>query len=67
MHHSEDINEFGGGEVQFWIADAGSIHLKAISPNGDPTELTADEARQIAAALLRAANEPDEADPSKQR
>ena len=43
------------GEVSLWIADGGSIHLNAVSPYGDPTELTAELARELAAALLEAA------------
>jgi hypothetical protein len=39
---------------------AGAIHLKAADPHGDPTELTAQMAREVAAALLELARQLDE-------
>ena len=48
------------GEVYLWIEDGGSIHLKAASPYGDPTELSSEMAREVAAALLNAAKLLDE-------
>lgn len=36
-----------------WIAEGdGSLMLKAISPHGDPVELSAAEIQQLCAALL---------------
>ncbi len=37
--------------VSLWIEQGSSIHLKSIAAFGDPVELTAEEARQIAKAL----------------
>lgn len=39
-------------DVYCWLEQESSIMLKAVSRSGDPVELTADEARAIAAALL---------------
>ena len=49
-------------QAQMWIEQDSSIHLKAVSPYGDPIELTADDAREIATALLRLAAELDALD-----
>ncbi len=50
-----DNSKFVNGDVRFWIEQESSIHLKAVTSHGDPVELTAVEAREIAAALLKAA------------
>jgi hypothetical protein len=44
-----------GGDVCAWIEQASSIHLRAADPSGDPVELTAAEACEIAGALIRLA------------
>ena len=55
MSAKPKIQSFAGGEVQFWIEQDSSIQLRAVSSHGDPVELTADEAREVAAALIAAA------------
>lgn len=54
------------GEAYFWIEQQSSIHLKAVSPAGDPIELTAAEARAMAIALARLADELDAIDGNEQ-
>ena len=54
-----EVLKFAGGELYFWIEHESSIHLKAVSSHGDPIELTAEDAREIAAALLSAAEQLD--------
>ena len=39
------------GEVSAWVD--GGIHLKAVTPSGDPVELSAEEARALLSALSR--------------
>jgi len=39
-------------DVCCWLEYDSSVMLKAVTKSGDPVELTADEARAIAAALL---------------
>ena len=39
------------GDVYCWLEQESSVMLKAVTRFGDPVELTADEARAIAAAL----------------
>jgi len=55
MSSDTDLNRFSNGEVYFWIEQESSIHLKAATSHGDPVELTATEAREIATRLLEAA------------
>jgi hypothetical protein len=45
-----------------WIEQEASIHLKAITDEGDPLELSAAEARAVADALRRLADALDELD-----
>jgi len=52
-----DVKLFANGEVAMWTADERSIHLKAISAHGDPVELNAEEARELAGELLRLASQ----------
>jgi hypothetical protein len=42
-------------DVRAWVEQGSSIHLKAVTASGDPVELTVDEARAVADALLRLA------------
>jgi hypothetical protein len=52
-----DMRSLAGGDVQVQIPpDGGSVHLKAVSPYGDPVELSATEAREVAHALLQLAD-----------
>jgi hypothetical protein len=43
--------ELSNGEVRAFIEQE-AIHIMAVTTDGDPVELTADEARTLAAALL---------------
>lgn len=52
MNAQSGPHEFVDGCVRFWIEQESSIQLKAVTPHGDPVELTATEARNIATALL---------------
>jgi hypothetical protein len=57
MNANPEIHSFSDGEVTFWIEQGETIHLKAVSPHGDPTELTEAEAKKLALALLDAVNQ----------
>jgi hypothetical protein len=59
MSAKHEVQSFVDGEVSFWIEQESSIHLKAASSQGDPAELTAEDAREIAAALIAAAQKID--------
>jgi hypothetical protein len=65
MSTEHQVQSFADGEVRFWIEQESSIHLKAVSAHGDPTELTAEDAREIAAALIAAAQKLDALDSPK--
>lgn len=47
------------GEISVSVEQESSIHLKAVSPFGDPVELNAEEAKELAALLLKFAEEID--------
>jgi hypothetical protein len=64
MSTEHRVQNFVGGEVCLWIEQDASIHLKAVSPYGDPVELTADSEREIAAALHSAAAQLEATDDS---
>jgi hypothetical protein len=65
MSNKKQVHRFAGGEVSFWIEQDSSIHLRAVSSHGDPVELTAADAREIAAALMTAAQKLDGLDSPK--
>lgn len=44
------------GDIVVWSEQSSSICLKAITPVGDPVELSSDEARDLANELLRLAD-----------
>ena len=46
-----------GQEVYCWVEQQSSVMLKAVTRHGDPVELTAIEARELAKVLLRLADE----------
>jgi len=61
MSSKHQVQRFAEGDVYFWLEQDSSIHLKAVS-GSDPVELTADEARAIAAALISVAQQLDDLD-----
>jgi len=65
MSTEQQVQKFADGEVYFWLEQDSSIMLKAASGHGDPVELTADDAREIAAALILAAQKLDALDSPK--
>jgi len=62
MNTQTGLHEFAEGEVYFWIEQESSVHLKAVSADHDPVELTAAEARDIGNALLKVADKLDALD-----
>ena len=50
------------GEVRAWIEQGTSVHLRAVTREGDPVELSVNEVKRLAAALtaLAARLERDE-------
>jgi len=48
------------GDVRAW-RDGGSVQLKAVTKEGDPADLSGDEARRVAHRLVELADEADEA------
>jgi len=44
-------------DVYGWVEQESSVMFKAVTRHGDPVELTAEEARSVAAALLTLAEQ----------
>jgi hypothetical protein len=44
------------GEVALWDDDGRAVHLKAVTKLGDPVELSAEEAKELAKMLVEMAN-----------
>ena len=55
MNEKSEFFTLSDGEIAMWVEQQASIHLKAISPSGDPVELSAEEALELAQELLRLA------------
>jgi hypothetical protein len=47
------------GDVSLWVEQDSSIQLKAMTRQGDPVELSPDEARRVAQTLLAFAERAD--------
>jgi hypothetical protein len=56
MNHGEESLSLSGGEVNLWLSEDGTIHIKAITSFGDPVELSSEEAKTLADHLRRFAN-----------
>jgi hypothetical protein len=55
MDDKNGLISLSGGEVVLWLEDERAIHLKAVTFFGDPVELSAEEAKELAEALMRLA------------
>lgn len=61
MANRENFEKLVGGEIYTWVSDEKTtMFLKSVTPEGDPVELTADEARELAEILVRFAAIVDE-------
>ena len=54
-----NVVKLAGGAITVWVEQGTSIHLRAISNDGDPVELSVEEARELARELLRLADLAD--------
>ena len=50
-----EVHELVQGEITVWVD--GGIHIKTRNPYGDPVEMSEEDARELAALLLRLADE----------
>lgn len=48
MTESDKIHHAAGGDIQLWIDDGQSIHMKLRDPFGDPVELNKHQALALA-------------------
>jgi hypothetical protein len=46
-------------DVYVWLEQESSVQIKAVSPHGDPVELSPRDARQLAEVLTKLADEAD--------
>ena len=49
------VHTLAHGEITVWLD--GGIHIKTRNPHGDPVELSEEDARSLAALLLRLLDE----------
>lgn len=47
-------------DVRVWLDAGGGIAIRAVTPSGDPVELSSAQARRLAEALLQLAERDDE-------
>jgi hypothetical protein len=47
-------------DVRVWLDPGGGITIKAVTPEGDPVELSAVQARRLAQALIGLAEQDEE-------
>jgi hypothetical protein len=46
-------------DVRLWLEPGGGITLRAVTVEGDPVEISSKQARDLAAALIEAADRDD--------
>jgi hypothetical protein len=51
------IHSLAGGQINLWCDPNGVVCIKTVEPHGDPVELNAHEAEELAALLLKLADE----------
>jgi len=56
MEDKNGIASFSNGEITVWIEQSSSVHIRAVSPHGDPVELSSEETKELALHLLRVAS-----------
>jgi hypothetical protein len=53
----EEIFELSHGEIVAWAEPGAAIHLKCVTRQGDPVELSAEEVKTLCEALRRLVRE----------
>ena len=48
-----DVITLAGGDITVAVDEGAAIHLKVVTPHGDPVELNADEVRELVRQLTR--------------
>jgi len=56
----ENVINFSNGDLYLWVEQSSSIQIKAVTKQGDPVELNAEEARDLADQLKKLADKIDE-------
>jgi hypothetical protein len=56
----EILQSMCDGDVHLWIEQGSSMHIKAITSDGDPVEMSWAQARELAAQLMMLANAGEE-------
>jgi hypothetical protein len=57
--NQDEVTPKGLEDVRIWLEQESSVHLRAVTPHGDPVELSPDEARRLASILLALADQAD--------
>ena len=50
---NQEIFELSHGELVAWVDPGAAVHLKVVTPQGDPVELNAEEVRALCEALQK--------------
>jgi hypothetical protein len=45
------VREFADGALRVWTEAGASLHIKSVTPSGDPVELNAEELRELILSL----------------
>ena len=55
--YNSTVQKYSNSEVCFGVEQDSSIHIKALTNEGDPVELSKDEAMEIGKALIELADQ----------
>ncbi len=50
---NERVYAISNGDVVAWVDPGAAVHLKCVTPHGDPVELNAEEVRELCELLGR--------------
>ncbi len=55
----QEVFKLSHGDVVAWVEPGEAVHLKCVTPQGDPVELNAEEIKALCEALQRLAAEAE--------
>lgn len=52
---TNEIFRLSDGDIRMWIVEESTLHLKCVTPEGDPVELNVEEVKELCELLTRLA------------
>lgn len=49
----QNVDRLAGGDIQMWVVELTTLHMKCVTRHGDPVELGDDDIRELIDVLQR--------------